>query len=102
MKHEAPAEHPRPVALQRLVARLNLWVMAPDDSHRTKALRAALRTYQQAVKKGEYPPLDRNCCERSEACEIPPTEPPSTFEHFFGSAKPSPQPRAGGPLPWED
>lgn len=95
MKNRAKAlPHPRRADLNALVGSLNIWATAPEDTHRTKALRMALRKYQQAVKAGAYPAISDECCKQTRACAV---TPPDVFQEFFGSPE-----QSASKLPWED
>ena len=62
---------------------LNTWANAPDSGQRTKALRAALRAYQQGVKRGIYPSISKKICAPTAACsEVPAGD----FVEFFGGS----------------
>lgn len=100
----AAPKHPRAEALRTILARLNLWAMAPDEPSRVKGLKDALREYQQDVRALRYPPMERNCAMKAPACDIAPPLLEGSFEFFFGRAGEAVEATAGASsgLPWED
>lgn len=92
--------HPRARDLGKLIDRLNLWAMAPDDEHRTKALKAVLSAYRKAVKTKQYAPMNRNFAMRTGYCNEAPPPLTDSFESFFGA--PEEDTADNNDLPWKE